>query len=51
MKSREGKDPKRGTIEQYFKKEEKVGEFKSKRVVQAVKDLQIRKKKLRQNSK
>ena len=39
MKSREGKDKKKGTLEQYFKKEEKFADFTSKRVVQAVKDL------------
>ena len=38
---------KKDTLDHYFKKEEKIAEIKSSRVVQAVKDLTSRKKKLK----
>lgn len=39
MEERVGVDKKKGTIEQYFKKEEKFAEIQSTRVAKAVKDL------------
>ena len=38
---------KKDTLDQYFKKEEKIADIKSSRVVQAIKDLKSRKKKLK----